>query len=134
MEKILKDIEKKKMRLKNAKELMLDGEFSAAEFKEMKNEIEDEIEQLKRELTTLNGENQNYGGKIDACLKLLVSLHKHYISNNVGIKQRIIGSIFPDKLIFENKIYRTAKINEVVALIFKDNGYYKGNKKGQLLL
>ena len=134
MEKITKDIEKQKMRLKNAKEMMLDGEFSASDYKEMKIEIENNIEKLEREEMAFSEGMVNYGGKVDACLKFLVNLHKYYVSNNTAIKQRIIGSIFPEKLIFENKKYRTTKINEVVTLICNNNSHYKGNKKRKVAI
>jgi len=44
-------------------------------------------------------------------------------------KQRIIGSIFPERLIYENKKYRTPKLNRVVSLIFSNEGRFKGSEK-----
>ncbi len=34
-------------------------------------------------------------------------------------KQEIVGSIFPDKLVFEEKKYRTGRITEALELISK---------------
>jgi hypothetical protein len=36
---------------------------------------------------------------------------------DIETKNQIIGSIFPEKLIYENKKYRTAKIEDVVELL-----------------
>jgi hypothetical protein len=36
-------------------------------------------------------------------------------------KQHIVGSIFPEKLIFENNTYRTPKINEGVRLLCRNS-------------
>jgi len=47
----------------------------------------------------------------------------------VAVKQKIIGSIFPERLSFKNKIYRTAKINSEVALIYKNDKASGGCKK-----
>jgi hypothetical protein len=47
------------------------------------------------------------------------------------LKQRIIGSIFPGKLIFEDGKFRTALLNGVVAYIFLISGLFEGNKKGK---
>jgi hypothetical protein len=106
IEKICKQIEKQQQRLKNAKELMLDGEFSATDYKEMKSDIE--ITKLQREKMKYKDGKENIGGKIDECVNLLANINKHYVSTPIAIKQRIISSIFPKKLIFENNNYRTS--------------------------
>ncbi len=36
---------------------------------------------------------------------------------NIEIKQKLIRSIFAEKLVFEDKKYRTSQINEVLALL-----------------
>lgn len=80
--------------------LMLDGAFSASEYKEMKLEIEDKITTLQREEMKYRDGYVNLGEKIDECFNLIVNINKHCVSSDIGIKQRIISSIFPEKLIF----------------------------------
>ena len=46
------------------------------------------------------------------------------------MKQKLIGSIYPEKLVFENKAYRTKSIHEGITLICKTGKDIKGNKKG----
>jgi site-specific DNA recombinase len=132
IEGIAKSIGKLKLRLKNAKDLMLDGEFSASEYKEMKFEIETELDKSNREEAQFRQGIENYDDKIDDCLDLLLNLDKYYVSKNTEIKQKILGSVFPEKLVFENNEYRTTKTNDVVALICptdKGLGKKKGGKK-----
>ncbi len=45
-------------------------------------------------------------------------------------KQRILSSIYPEKLIFEKTTYRTPKMLNVITLLCKYNVAFKGNKKG----
>jgi hypothetical protein len=40
-----------------------------------------------------------------------------------------VGSIFPEKLIFENKSYRTLKVNSAVGLLFRSSKDLGGGKK-----
>lgn len=47
----------------------------------------------------------------------LLNLDKYYVTKNTEVKQKIIGSMFPEKLTFENNEYRTTKTNEAVELI-----------------
>lgn len=100
-EKVAAEIRKQNQRLKNARELMLDGEFSASEYKEMKYEIEGRIDELTREESRIKQGIENSDHKIQECLDLLLNLDKYYVSKDVTIKQRIIGSIFPEKLILK---------------------------------
>jgi site-specific DNA recombinase len=131
-EKITTNIAKMKMRLKNAKDMMLDGEFSAQDYKTMKIEIEEDLEKLNREEMQIRQGIENYDTKIDDCLDLLLNLDKYYNAKNTEIKQKIIGSVFPEKLYFQDNEYRTTKLNEAVELLCKtDKGLdkKKGGKK-----
>ena len=135
LETIAKSIGKQKQRLKNAKDMMLDGEFSASEYKDMKLEIENELEKLNRDELQFRQGIENYDSKIDDCLDLLLNIDEYYVTKNTEVKQKIIGSMFPEKLIFENNQYRTTKTNDVVGLICpkdKDLGKKKGGKKFDL--
>ena len=131
IEAITKSVVKLKQRLKNAKDMMLDGEFSASEYKDMKIEIEAELDKLNREEVQFRQGLENYDSKIDDCLDFFINLDKYYISKNTEIKQKIIGSMFPEKLIFENNEYRTTKTNDAVSLFCPIDADYDGNKKGK---
>jgi site-specific DNA recombinase len=131
---INKVIDKQNQRIANAKTLMLDGEFSAIDYKEMKLEIEVKIKTLQIEISKHQQGVENMGGKLDACLDLLKNLHKYYVAGDTEIKQRIISSIFPEKLVFEKKAYRTTKLNEAFALICNDNKPSSKNKNGKNLV
>ena len=127
--KITKEIEKQKQRLKNAKDLMLDGEIMASEYKEMKVEIEETLKLLSIDELRMKEGFENHESKVDKCLELLSTLDTYYVARNITTKQRIIGSLFPEKLVFENENYRTPKLNEVVELICRKDGRLEGGKK-----
>ena len=131
-EKITSNVVKLKMRLKNAKDMMLDGEFSAGDYKEMKIEIEEELERLNREEMQIRQGIESYDTKIDECLDLLLNIDKYYKTKNTEVKQKIIGSVFPEKLYFQNNEYRTTKLNKAVELLCKTDkalSQKKGGKK-----
>jgi hypothetical protein len=61
-------------------------------------------------------------------INLITNLRKFYLSANVTSRLRILGSIFPEKLVFEENKCRTGKINEAVRLMLAtDKGF---NEKG----
>ena len=47
-------------------------------------------------------------------VKSLVTLDQLYKDGDVKKKRQIIGSIFPEKLVFDGSHYRTARLNEAV--------------------
>ncbi len=59
---------------------------------------------------------QNLDSKIDDAVELLTNLENTYKKKDTATKQHIVSSIFPSKLIFDNKKVRTIKINRVVSL------------------
>ena len=131
LEKVYKEVVRQNQRQKNAKDLMLDGEISATEYKEMKFEIEEVIARFNVEIGKLKEGFENHDKRIDDCLEILLNLDTYYTERDVAFKQRIVSSIFPEKLIFENNSYRTPKINSVIPLICRMAGASKGNKKGK---
>ena len=128
-----RELVKLNQRSSNARVLMLDGEISASEYKEIKIEIEDRIANLTRELTKLSSNILNLDDKINNSVQLLSNLQNFYSQRDTATKQRIIGSIFPEKLVYENSEVRTAKMNQVISLIFNDSKGFKDQKKGQTI-
>ncbi|MFY9310223.1 MAG: recombinase family protein, partial [Bacteroidia bacterium] len=64
-------------------------------------------------------------------LKLLKNLDTIYNNADTEGKQDIIGSIFPEKIIYKEGRYRTPKLNNVVKLLCFNNKPFKGGKKGK---
>ena len=63
--------------------------------------------------------------------KVVQNLDIAYNKADAPTKQRIIGSIFPEKFIFQNNQVRTTKVNDVIDRIVNKIKESKGNKKGQ---
>jgi site-specific DNA recombinase len=124
-----KELERNEQRLKNARSLMLDGEINIHDYKQMKFEIDEKIKSINIEMAKSQKVDEN-GDKIKFAVSLLSNIDRYYNMADIQVKQKIIGSIFPEKLIFENNKCRTAKINEVVGLICSDsNGFGVGKKR-----
>ena len=96
---------------------MLDGEITSVEYKEIKIEIELNITNSTRELNKLSNTLLNIESKIDTCIELLSNIKNLYTQRDTATKQRIIGSIFPRKMVFEKNSVRTLEVNRVVSLI-----------------
>ena len=129
LEKIQKEIGRQNQRVKNAKDLMLDGDLTANEYKEMKVEIEVQLNKLGLEEDRFREGIENYNQVIDDSVEVLKTLGGYYKSKGTATKQRIVSSVFPEKLTFENNEYRTPKINRAVLLLCRVSSLSNGTKK-----
>ncbi len=48
---------------------------------------------------------------------MLKDLPQYYQEAPIEVKHKIVGSIFPEKLVYREKNYRTAQVNQALALI-----------------
>ena len=133
LEKMQKEIGKQKQRLKNAKDMVLDGEITSTDYKEMKYEIEEKLEKLASEETKLISAIENNGHLVDEGLDVIQKAESYYHSKDTVTKQRIVSSIYPEKLIFDKSGYRTPKTINVVRLLSRFGEASKGNKKGKVV-
>ena len=125
-----KELEKQKQRLANARILMLDGEIDGADYKSIKEEIEMKVSEVQSELQGIAGDTKEYEAKLRACMSILSNISNFYSSHDTLTKRRIVSSIFPEKLIFDDKKSRTLHVNPVVALICSlDKGSTVSKKK-----
>ncbi|PSL42383.1 hypothetical protein CLV51_11321 [Chitinophaga niastensis] len=111
----------------------LDKEISSSDYREIKNRYEPEIQKLlskKQELLKVSDNLMQY--VMDAT-QVLRDLPQFYKNATLSVQQQIIGSIYLEKITFEENGYRTNKINEVVELICRPDGHLLEMKQDRLL-
>ena len=89
------------------------------------------IENLKFQKNQIEIIDSRFMEYIDYSFPLLKNLDKYYNESNTEIKQKILGSIFPENIIFEKNSFRTHRLNEVVSLLtsnINNLGVYKKKK------
>ena len=124
-------IDNLKQRNQNAPALMLDAELLTAEYRNIRNAIVPEIECLEQMKVSLLTSKDDYRQYLDKGIPLLQNIDKHWLAADLEGKQRIVGSIFPEKLIFEKNSYGTKKENPVLSLIAAIAKGSSRSKKGQ---
>lgn len=113
--------------------MVLDGEITAADYKEMKYEVESAMEKLIAERTKLLHGLENHDTLVDEGLSLIGEIENCYKTKDTIAKQRIVSSIFAEKLHFDGTGYRTPKTINTIRLINRIPGGSSGNKKGKTL-
>lgn len=128
VEQLISEIAKNIKRKESAQDMLADGKMAREDFNDIKKRVEDEVWRLETELLELKLMDANFMKYMNFTLQLIEKIDYFYEVSPVEIKQKILVSMFPEKLVFDTKKYRTTKMNEVISVITrKDNGL-KGSK------
>lgn len=125
-----KEIEKLRSRMYSAQTMMLDKDIDPAEFRDIKSRLEPEIEKLERKITNLSSGSENYAEYIAGGIDLIRKMSDFFASADLQAKQQLIGSIFPEKFVFENNTYRTTQFLMPFNRILAIGAAFAGKKKG----
>jgi site-specific DNA recombinase len=82
------------------------------------------------EMTTSVNSPVNLEKMLDRAVNALSNIDLVYTRSDTNQKREIIGSMYPEKLVFSESGYQTTKINEAVALIFQINSDLREEKSG----
>jgi site-specific DNA recombinase len=129
-EKVSKELELLQKRLENAQMLTLDGALDASEYRNIKAKLEPEIERLIRKQTDLNSTHDDVQEILKYAFHFLRNLPKRFTVATLEEKFMILGSTFPEKLIFRNGTLRTACPDSAISVLIKPRKDFRGNKKG----
>ncbi|HLO73876.1 MAG TPA: recombinase family protein [Flavobacterium sp.] len=104
-------------KLESLQDKLLDDIIDKTEYNSIKLRIQKELEEWelkKQELSIDKSEFQKY---INYGFPFLYNIKEYYKKCNVDVKQKICGSIFPEKIIFHKNKYRTASENDLLTLL-----------------
>ena len=67
--------------------------------------------------------------KLDYSFNIIGNLGEFFRSAPTDVKIMLLGSIFPEKIQFDGKNYRTNSYNKMLDIIFQETNTLRGNKK-----
>lgn len=116
---IFSQIDELNYRLKNARELVADQKLDPEDYRELKLDCANKITVLEAKLAGSFQAEKSIDGLLNQAISNLCRLDTLYEEGTVTQKRQIIGSIYPEKLVFDGFQYRTARLNEAVRLIYR---------------
>ena len=119
-------------RIDKLQDLLIDEVLSIADYTKKKDQYQSELDQLNIVLKPKRPLNNEFKDKLEKGINLLVNAKKTYIKADVLDKQRLLSSIFPEKLEFSNNKCRTPRVNNLLILMLLKNKDIGGKKTGQL--
>ncbi|MFZ5515159.1 MAG: recombinase family protein [Candidatus Zhuqueibacterota bacterium] len=122
-----KEIQKLKNQMKSfedkiitVEDKFINNDIYKQDYNTIKHRYEENIRELKIKISELEMQDSNYMKYVEYSFSLLGDLEGYYKKADVEVKDKIVSSIFPEKLIYEEKKYRTPKVNEVLSLLTKN--------------
>lgn len=114
---LLEDIQNNKNRLNKAQEMLLDNLLSASEYSDIKKRYESHIRSLEQQILEAGENESQFRTYLLKGTQLLRNINSTYNEADINLKQRIIRSVYKEKMTFLDKEVRTGKLNDVAALI-----------------
>jgi DNA invertase Pin-like site-specific DNA recombinase len=104
-------------RVGKGRTLLLSGDIDGLDFKTIKAECEKQVAVLEAKIGSMSEETGDLAPILDKAIDNLAKLDKVWVEATTIRKRKIIGSIFPEKLVFDGENFRTTRVNEAVGLI-----------------
>lgn len=123
------EIQKNKERINNAQQMMLDGQITAEEYREVKKRYEPLIDKLLKDYLASDNTDSQFRSYLKKGLNLLQNLDSAYHRGGIKEKQAILRSILRKNLKIENSEVRTEELNSTFCLIARIDGAFRAQKK-----
>ncbi len=116
-------IEKLKIRQNSLEDKFLENIISAEDYQSIKERLQREMGELEQQKEEFTMDKTSFQKYMEYGLPFLYNMAEYYRKADLEVKQKIVGSIFPGKLIFSEEKYRTTELNALLALsTLKING------------
>jgi hypothetical protein len=128
------ELSKVNIRLQNLEDKYMDGEITKDAFRSMQERYIKEIDNLKNQIELLENPNRlNIEPKLKYSILLINNIDSYIQDAKVEVKCKLLSSMFPEKITFDGKTYRTNSYNSVLDLIYKQTNELRGikNKNGE---
>ena len=128
IERLEKEKLKSEEQINKAARKYIDNDLDKSTFKRLKISYETEIYNYSSQIAELKNTDSNFIGYAEYGFTLLSHLNKAYEGTTLEGRQKMLGSIFPDKLVFDGKKYRTPNPNELHGLLFNNSKGFEESK------
>ncbi len=130
VQKLEQDKYETNLRIDKIEDKYLDGEIGRDEYNRMISRHKDGIKALQDKIDILRAPNRS---KIEPQLRysinLIANMDKFFATAPADAKIKVLSSIFPEKIEFDGKKYRTFSYNKVLDLIYRQTNELRGEQK-----
>lgn len=110
---------------------LINDDLNRNEYKSIKANLEKKLWEINNQINEIENRNSSYMEYSKYGFSLFAGLGDYYNEAEIEVKRKLLGLIFPEKLVYENKKYRTSQPSELLTLLFnadKDFIHFKREK------
>jgi site-specific DNA recombinase len=115
--------------LAKARNLLMINQIEALDYRDIKSDYGTTLTKLKARFSGLNSDQDDIEKLLNQGIKNLYRLNSIYQNSKFVECRDLIGSIYPENLIYDGIGFRTTRINEAVQLMYLINRELDANKK-----
>jgi len=120
-------------RVVKARELLLCGDIEGDDYRAIKSECEEKINRLEAKLKAAVNFQTTVEPLWNKAFSNIAQLETLYREGTVEVKRKIVGSMFPENLVFDGCQHRTKRLNEIINIISLIDKELKPKKMGQVV-
>lgn len=113
-------------RINKARTKFISEEIDKSDYHEFRKQCEDEIVRLEAELIELSNMKLDISDHVSMAVRNLAKVNELFEKGECSERRKVIGAIFPEKIIFDGINFRTARLNEAVKLVFNIGAGFGG--------
>lgn len=116
-------------KIDKARELLLQGDLDASDYRKIKHDGERQISILEGKLMELTANTFHIGPLLQKALYNVAYLPNLYQEADIEEKRRIISSMYPENLTFDGEQHRTNRLNEAIRVFNSVKPVFEAKKK-----
>ena len=128
--KLKEELNKVNDRINVIDDKFLDGDLNKEQYDRMLERYTKEASTIQQQVEMRENPNRgNIEPKLNYSINLINNIDSYIKDASVGVKIKLISSMFPEKIEFDGKTYRTNTYNKVLDLIYQETNKLRGEEK-----
>ena len=116
-------------KVEEADDMLMDGKLAQSDHTRITQRLIKRIEETETRITLLETENRgNIQPKLNYSISLIDKIEDIVRYAPMDVKIKVLGSMFPQKIEFDGKNYRTTEYNKVHDLIYHETNKLRGEE------
>ena len=130
IENIKAQLSQKRKQIEEVEDLLIEDRTNSERYSKIIARYEKEAQELEYRIEMMrNGDWKETKPKLHYAISLINNIVMYVQDAPLEVKIKLIGSIFPEKVQFDGKNYRTKKMNRVLDLIYQQTNELRGRGK-----
>jgi site-specific DNA recombinase len=109
---LLSEMKELEGKISKIRQLLVDGDIEAEDYRATKKDYDTKISELEEKLNEIAKRPNNVPDLLKKLMNTLVDVDMFYLDSNVEVQRQIISTFYPFKMVFENQVCRTPRVNE----------------------